>query len=57
MHTKVCVCVWGGCHAMPCFRWLVANLSRWGTGFDLSPVHMEFVVDKVALRQIPPQVL
>jgi hypothetical protein len=39
-------------------RALVAGLSPRRPGFDLGPVHVGFVVDKVALGQVfPPQVL
>ena len=52
----LCVCLGGGKGvAMPCFGWSVASLSQWGPAFDLSPVHMEFVVDKVALGLVPLQ--
>jgi len=30
------------------FRWLVAALSRWRTGFNRKAVHVGFVVGKVA---------
>jgi hypothetical protein len=37
--------------AVPCIRRLVAGLSTRRRSFDLRPVHVGFVVDKVALRQ------
>jgi hypothetical protein len=33
-------------------RWLVAGLLLWRSGFFPRPVHMRFVVDKVALGQV-----
>jgi hypothetical protein len=58
VHVCVCARVWGV--IMPCFRWLVASLSLsliWWTEFDLSPVHTEFLVDKVEVGQVPLQFL
>ena len=37
---------------MPWLRWLVAGLPLWRCGFCPSPVHMRFVVNKVALGQV-----
>jgi len=33
-------------------RLLVVSLSPWGFGFDLTSVHVGFMVDKVALGQV-----
>jgi hypothetical protein len=38
-------------------RWLVAGLLPWWPGFTPGPVHVEFVLDKVALGQVYLQVL
>jgi hypothetical protein len=40
--------------AVPWLRRLVASLSPWRPGFDIRSVHVEFVVDKVALGQVFP---
>jgi hypothetical protein len=40
--------------AVPWLRRLVAGLSPRRPGFDPGSVHVGYVVDKVALRQIPP---
>jgi hypothetical protein len=37
---------------MPWLRWLVAGLPLWRCGFYPRPVHMRFVVNKVALGQV-----
>jgi hypothetical protein len=37
---------------MPWLRWLVACLMTWRPGFNRRPVHMEFVIDRVALGQV-----
>jgi hypothetical protein len=36
---------------VPWLRWSVTGLSLWRPSFDPEPVHMRFVVDKVALGQ------
>jgi hypothetical protein len=41
--------------AVPWLRRLVAGLSPRMPGFDPGSVHVEFVVDKVALGQVFPQ--
>jgi len=38
--------------AVPCFRWLHANLSQQRPEFDPRPVHVESAVDKVALEKV-----
>jgi hypothetical protein len=43
--------------AVPWLRRLVAGLSPRRSGFDPGSVHVEFVVDKVALGQVFPRVL
>jgi hypothetical protein len=43
--------------AVPLLRRLVAGLSPRKPRFDPGSVHVEFVVDKVALGQVFPQVL
>ena len=43
--------------AVPRLRRLVAGLSPRRYGFDPGSVHVVFVVDKVALGQVSPQVL
>ena len=40
--------------AVPWLRRLVAGLSLWRPGFDPRTVHVGFVVEKVALGQVPP---
>jgi hypothetical protein len=40
--------------AVPWLRWLVAGLPPRRPGFDPGSVHVEFVVDKVALGQVSP---
>jgi hypothetical protein len=42
--------------AVPWLRRLVGGLSPRRPGFDLGSVHVGFVVDKVALGQVPPRV-
>jgi hypothetical protein len=42
---------------VPWLRRLVAGLSPRRPGFDPSPVHVGFMVDKVALGQVSPRVL
>jgi hypothetical protein len=42
---------------MPWLRLFVAGLSPWRPVFDPGSVHVGFVVDKVALRQVFPRVL
>jgi hypothetical protein len=37
---------------MPWLRWSVASLSQQSSRFDPKPVHMRFVVDRVALPQV-----
>jgi len=37
---------------MPWLRWLVARLVSWRPGFNPRPVHVEFVIDRVALGQV-----
>jgi len=41
--------------AVPWLSLLVAGLSLWRPGFDPKPVHVEFMVDKVALGQVRNQ--
>jgi hypothetical protein len=43
--------------AVPWLRRLVAGLLSGRPGFDSGSVHVEFVVDKVALGQVFPRVL
>ena len=43
--------------AVPRLRRLVASLSSRRPGFDPGSVHVEFVVDKVAVGQVFPRVL
>jgi len=38
--------------AVPCLRWSVTSLSLWRPGFCPRPVDVEFVVDRVVLRQV-----
>jgi hypothetical protein len=40
--------------AVPWLRRLVAGLSPRRLGFDPGSVHVEFLMDKVALGQVPP---
>jgi len=37
---------------LPCFRWLVAGLSKRRPGFDPRSVHVRFVLDEVAMGQV-----
>jgi hypothetical protein len=43
--------------AVPWLRWLVTGLSPQRPGFNPGSVHVEFVVDKVALGQVFLRVL
>jgi hypothetical protein len=43
--------------AVPWLRRLVAGLPPRRSGFDPGPVHVGFVVDKVALGQVFPRVV
>ena len=38
--------------AVPCFRWLVASLSKRRPGFDPRSVHVRFVLGEVAMGQV-----
>ena len=39
---------------MSWLRWLITSLSPWKPGFSLLPVHVEFVVDRMTVGQVPP---
>jgi hypothetical protein len=51
--VRKCIVFW----AVPWVRRLDASLLPLGTGFDSGSLHVGFVVDKVALGQVFPQVL
>ena len=38
---------------MPWLRWLITSLSPWRPGFNPLPVHVEFVVDRMEVGQVP----
>ena len=44
-------------HTLPWVKRLVAGLSPRRVGFNPSPIHVRFVVGKVALRHVSPRVL
>ena len=39
---------------MPWLSWLITSLSPWRPGFNPLPVRVEFVVDRMAVGQVPP---
>ena len=49
MNVCKCICV---CRAVQWFRRLVAGISPRRPGFDPGPVHVGFMLDKVALGQV-----